>query len=86
MPQSLRDAIEFHVDKGLSRRMLLKEVYAERINLSHPEDVEVEVDKMLAEGVLTMGLFEQEPDHVVVTRWSPNTAAKMRSSARTGPA
>ena len=81
---NLRASIEYHVDKGISRRMLFEEVLTcDGVDVPCPKnpsklEVITEFNRMVTTGILTVGSHEGELDHVVVTRWSPTTAAKMR--------
>ncbi len=77
---SLRESIEWTIDKGLSRAQLVREV-----SDSHPgrslADVDEEVARLLGLGHLTQGKMYGHEDWLVVTEWMPNMAAKLKSGA-----
>lgn len=83
--RTTRDDVEYHVDKGVDRAELLRDM-RERDSCSescpHHDEADVlrEVDAMVADGTLTEGRLGGHGAHyLVVTRFMPNTAAKMRA-------
>lgn len=80
---TIQESIEYHVDKGISRKSLFQEMLrqdacTEDCPPHTIADLKKAFKAMLEKGTLTMGSFQGETDHVVVSRWSPNTAAAMK--------
>lgn len=71
-----RKDIIFYIDKGLSRRALLREV--ERAEDVDPTEADALVDEMLADGTLTTGEMHGNKDWLVVTAFMPNMAERLR--------
>ena len=82
----IRKQIQYHLDKGLTRRMLFDEMarqYACDSTCDHPhnmDDVGVEFQAMVEDGTLTVGRLHGSDDFVVVTDWMPNSAQQMRDA------
>jgi len=89
MMSMMREAILFHVDTGVSKGYLEAEMAEckscddERgLNKHDMEDFEATFTSMVNDETLTVGLLHGCSDFIVVTTWSPTSAAEIRMTIR----
>ena len=88
MGKAVREQIKYHLNQGLTRRMLFDEMarqYACDTSCDRPHDmvaVEAEFQAMVADDTLTVGRLHGSDDFVVVTDWMPNSAREIRDAGK----
>ena len=85
--RTIKDDILFLVDTGVGRKMLIEWLTDPKSHLymgkedvtpyTEAEAVE-EIDKLIEDGTLTQGKMHGMRKFIVVTEWSPRTAAQLK--------
>ena len=85
--RTIKDDIIFLVDKGVGRKMLIEwltdpksHLYMGKENPTPYTQAEAaeEINRLIADGTLTQGKMHGMRKFIVVTEWSPRTAAQLK--------